>query len=178
MCAHPNRSMFNFWQDSRTSPPLTTPGTGNIRRWGSGRLLRRPATEWWLILRRRSRLCWGWGPSPASAQSLPWVSGHGTLHDSIKEQERQGRWCINDTGWSHWIDYLVKEDMMKVAWPGSNQIILVSGLKIVAKSQSELWRLITNSSAKFKTDPVSGVHAKGYHMIGTNSANSAGDDHQ
>ena len=93
-------------------------------------------------------------------------------------QERQGRWCIFDTGWSHWIDYLVKEDMMKVAWPGSNQIILVSGLKIVAKSQSELWRLITNSSAKFKADPVSGVYAKGYHMIGTNSANSAGDDHQ
>ena len=94
------------------------------------------------------------------------------------QQERQGRWCIFDTGWSHWIDYLVKEDMMKVAWPGSNQIILVSGLKIVAKSQSELWRLITNSSAKFKADPVSGVYAKGYHMIGTNSANSAGDDHQ
>ena len=68
--------------------------------------------------------------------------------------------------------------MMKVAWPGSNQIILVSGLKTVAKSQSELWRLITNSSAKFKADPVSGVYAKGYHMIGTNSANSAGDDHQ
>ena len=86
MCAHPNRSMFIFWQDSRTSPPLTTPRTGNIRRWCSGRLLRRPATEWWLILRRRSRLCWGWGPSPASAQSLPWVSGHGTLHDSIKEK--------------------------------------------------------------------------------------------
>ena len=64
--------------------------------------------------------------------------------------------------------------MMKVAWAGSNQIILVSGLKIVAKSQSELWRLITNSSAKFKADPVSGVYAKGYHMIGTNSANSAG----
>ena len=52
-----------------------------------------------------------------------------------QEQERQGRWCIFDTGWSHWIDYLVKEDMIKVAWPGSNQIILVSGLKIVAKSQ-------------------------------------------
>ena len=82
------------------------------------------------------------------------------------KQECQGRWCIFDTGWSHWIDYLVKEDMMKVAWPGSNQIILVSGLKIVAKSQSELWRLITNSSAKFKADPVSGVYAKGYH-IGT-----------
>ena len=48
----------------------------------------------------------------------------------------------------------------------------------MAKSQSELWRLITNSSAKFKADPVSGVYAKGYHMIGTNSANSAGDDHQ
>ena len=94
------------------------------------------------------------------------------------EQEHQGRWCIFDTGWSHWIDYLVKEDMMKVAWPGSNQIILVSGLKIVAKSQSELWRLITNSSAKFKADPVSGVYAKGYHMIGNNSANSAADDHQ
>ena len=92
----------------------------------------------------------------------------------ILQQERQGRWCIFDTGLSHWIDYLVKEDMMKVAWPESNQIILVSGLKIVAKSQSELWRLITNSSAKFKADPVSGVYAKGYHMIGTNSANSAG----
>ena len=100
-------------------------------------------------------------------------------HNHTKsQQERQGRWCIFDTGWSHWIDYLVKEDMMKVAWPGSNQIILVSGLKIMAKSQSELWRLITNSSAKFKADPVSGVYAKGYHMIGTNSANSAGDDHQ
>ena len=48
----------------------------------------------------------------------------------------------------------------------------------MAKSQSELWRLITNSSAKFKADPISGVYAKGYHMIGTNSANSAGDDHQ
>ena len=105
---------------------------------------------------------------------LPFIE----VHCSNQQQERQGRWCIFDTGWSHWIDYLVKEDMMKVAWPGSNQIILVSGLKIVAKSQSELWRLITNSSAKFKADPVSGVYAKGYHMIGTNSANSAGDDHQ
>ena len=76
-------------------------------------------------------------------------------------QERQGRWCIFDTGWSHWIDYLVKEDIMKIAWPWSNQIILVSGLKIVAKSQSELWRLITNSSAKSKADPVSSVYAKG-----------------
>ena len=55
-----------------------------------------------------------------------------------------------DTGWSHWINYLVKEDTMKVAWPGSNEIILVSGMKIVAKSQSDLWRLIMNSSAKFK----------------------------
>ena len=59
----------------------------------------------------------------------------------------------------------------------SNQIILVSGLKIVAKSQSDLWRLITNSSVKFKADPISGVCAKGYHRIGTNSADSAEDDH-
>ena len=107
------------------------------------------------------------------------MSGHlAVSRHQQTQKERQGRWYIFDTGWSHWIDYLVKEDMMKVAWPGSNQIILVSGLKIVAKSQSELWRLITNSSAKFKADPVSGVYAKGYHMIGTNSANSAGDDHQ
>ena len=66
---------------------------------------------------------------------------------------------------------------MQVARPGSNQIILVSGLKIVAKSQSDLWRLITNSSAKFKADPVSSVYAKRYHRIGTNSANSAEDGH-
>ena len=79
-----------------------------------------------------------------------WLAAH-------VRQERQGRWCIFDTGWSHWIDYLVKKDMMKVAWPGSNEIILVSGLKIVAKSQSNLWRFITNSLAKFKADPVSGV---------------------
>ena len=75
------------------------------------------------------------------------------------------------------MDYLVKEDMIKVAWPGSNQIILVSVLKIVAKSQSDLWRLITNSSVKFKADPISWVYAKGYHRIGTNSADSAEDDH-
>ena len=86
---------------------------------------------------------------------------------SIMEQEYQGRWCIFDTGWS----------MIKVNWPGSNQIILVSGFKIVAKSQSDLWRLITNSSAKFKADPVSGVYAKRYHRIGTTSANSAKYDH-
>ena len=73
-----------------------------------------------------------------------------SMYKRYKQQERQGRWCIFDTGWSHRIDYLEKEDMMTVAWPGSNQIILVSGLKIVAKKQSELWRLITNSSAKFK----------------------------
>ena len=48
----------------------------------------------------------------------------------------------------------------------------------MAKSQSDPWRLITNSSAKFKADPVSGVYTKGYHMIGSNSANSAEDDHQ
>ena len=34
---------------------------------------------------------------------------------ALNKQERQGRWCILDTGWSHWMDYLVKEDMMKVA---------------------------------------------------------------
>ena len=117
-------------------------------------------------------------PVPVQVHPVPNKTGHWIYTELNIQQERQGRWCIFDTGWSHWIDYLVKEDMMKVAWPGSNQIILVSGLKIVAKSQSELWRLITNSSAKFKADPVSGVYAKGYHMIGTNSANSAGDDHQ
>ena len=47
----------------------------------------------------------------------------------------------------------------------------------MAKSQSDLWRLITNSSVKFKADPISGVYAKGYHRIGTNSADSAEDDH-
>ena len=93
------------------------------------------------------------------------------------KQERHGRWCIFDTGWSHWIDYLVKEDMIKVTRPGSNQIILVNGLKIVAKSQSDLLKLITNSSAKFKAGPVSGVYAKEYHRIGTNNANSAKGDH-
>ena len=93
------------------------------------------------------------------------------------EQERQGRWCIFDTGWSHWINYLVKEDTMKVAWPGSNEIILVSGMKIVAKSQSDLWRLIMNSSAKFKADSISGVYAKIYHRIGTSNTNSAKDVH-
>ena len=90
-----------------------------------------------------------------------------------RKKERQGF----NIGCSHWIDYLVKEDMIKVAWSGSNQLILVSGLKIVAKSQSDLRRLITNSSAKFKADPVSGVYPKGYHRVGTNSANSAEDDH-
>ena len=93
------------------------------------------------------------------------------------EQERQGRWCIFDTGWCHWINYLVKEDTMKVAWPGSNEIILVSGMKIVAKSQSDLWRLIMNSSAKFKADSISGVYAKIYHRIGTSNTNSAKDVH-
>ena len=93
------------------------------------------------------------------------------------QQERQGRWCIFDTGWSHWINYLVKEDTMKVAWPGSNEIILVSGMKIVAKSQSDLWRLIMNSSAKFKADSISGVYAKIYHRIGTSNTNSAKDVH-
>ena len=96
---------------------------------------------------------------------------------NIDEQERQGRWCIFDTGWSHWINYLVKEDTMKVAWPGSNEIILVSGMKIVAKSQSDLWRLIMNSSAKFKADSISGVYAKIYHKIGTSNTNSAKDVH-
>ena len=95
----------------------------------------------------------------------------------LNRQERQGRWCIFDTGWSHWIDYLVKEDTMKVAWPGSNEIILVSGMKIVAKSQSDLWRLIMNSSAKFKADSISGVYAKIYHRIGTSNTNSAKDVH-
>ena len=47
----------------------------------------------------------------------------------------------------------------------------------MAKSQSNLWRLITNSFAKFKADPVSGVYARGYHRIGTNCANSTEDDH-
>ena len=47
----------------------------------------------------------------------------------------------------------------------------------MAKSQSDLWRLITNSSVKFKADPISGVYAKGYNRIGTNSADSAVDDH-
>ena len=94
-----------------------------------------------------------------------------------EKQERQGRWCIFDTGWSHWINYLVKEDTMKVAWPGSNEIILVSGMKIVAKSQSDLWRLIMNSSAKFKADSISGVYAKIYHRIGTSNTNSAKDVH-
>ena len=93
------------------------------------------------------------------------------------QQERQGRWCIFDTGWSHWINYLVKEDTMQVAWPGSNEIILVSGMKIVAKSQSDLWRLIMNSSAKFKADSISGVYAKKYHRIGTSNTNSAKDVH-
>ena len=93
------------------------------------------------------------------------------------QQERQGRWCIFDTGWSHWINYLVKEDTMKVAWPRSNEIILVSGMKIVAKSQSDLWRLIMNSSAKFKADSISGVYAKIYHRIGTSNTNSAKDVH-
>ena len=93
------------------------------------------------------------------------------------KQERQGRWCIFDTGWSHWINYLVKEDTMKVAWPGSNEIILVSGMKIVAKSQSDLWRIIMNSSAKFKADSISGVYAKIYHRIGTSNTNSAKDVH-
>ena len=46
----------------------------------------------------------------------------------------------------------------------------------MVKSQSDLWRLIKNSSAKFKADPVSGVCAKGYHSIGTDSANSAEND--
>ena len=94
-----------------------------------------------------------------------------------RKQERHGRWCIFDTCWSHWIDYLVKEDMIKVTRPGSNQIILVSALKIVAKGQSDLWKLKTNSSAKFNADLVSGVYAKEYQRIGNNSANSAEDDH-
>ena len=45
------------------------------------------------------------------------------------------------------------------------------------KSQSDLRKLITNASAKFKADPVSGLYAEGYHRIGSNSANSAEDDH-
>ena len=44
-------------------------------------------------------------------------------------------------------------------------------------SQSDLRRLITNASAKFRADPVSGLYAEGYHRIGTNSANSVEDDH-
>ena len=86
---------------------------------------------------------------------------------NVTEQERQGRWFIFGTGWSHWIDYLVKEYMMKVVWPGSNQIILLSGLKIVVKSQSNLWRLITNSSANSSTSPrqIPGIYAKTQKLI-------------
>ena len=132
-------------------------------------------------LSKRGRRRWFETPSRplwrhCNAQRIDDVCSEAVTEYNNK-QERHGRWCIFDTGWSNWIDYLVKENMIKVTRPGSNQIILVNELKIVAKSQSDLLKLITNSSAKFKVDPVSGVYAKWYHRIGTNNANSAEGDH-
>ena len=54
-------STYISWQASQTSPPLTTPRTGPLRRWRSGRVPRRPATEWSRKLGRRRRLRGSWG---------------------------------------------------------------------------------------------------------------------
>ena len=50
---------------------------------------------------------------------------------SQAQQEVQGLLLIFDTGWSHWIEYLVKEGMMKVSRPGPNNLVLVDSSQIV-----------------------------------------------
>ena len=63
--------MYTSWQDSQTSPPMSDPATGCIRRWWSGRLPRKPP---WGSYRPSGRQRWPWRSwelSQSSARSPP-----------------------------------------------------------------------------------------------------------